>query len=177
VLCCAFGLAFAAGSSIQIKQAELNPTDEFYHLDAEIALDFDEEIVEAVNKGVPLDFIIEFQIVNPRKYWFDDEIVTKSTSVTLSYYALTKQYLVARGKTQKSFETLEEAKDELAQLSNWKVLDRALIEKKTQYKAALLMRLDQSKLPKAIQVDSIASEKWNLTSQKYEWFVKEPPAQ
>jgi hypothetical protein len=177
VLCCAFSLAYAADSRIEIKQAELTPLEEFYSLDAEIEMELDEAIIEAVNKGVPLDFIIEFQIVNPRKYWFDDEIVTKSTSVTLSYHALTKQYLVNRGKHQKSFETLQEAKDELVQLSNWKVLDRAMLEKKTQYKAALLIRLDQSKLPKAIQVDAIGSEKWNLTSQKYEWFVKEPPTQ
>jgi hypothetical protein len=35
------------------------------------------------------------------------------------------------------------------------------------------VRLDQTKLPKAIQVDAISSEKWNLTSQKFEWTLKD----
>ena len=76
-------------------------------------ISFDNEIEEAINKGVPLNFLVEFQIVSPRKYWFDDEIVTTSQNVTLSYHALSKQYLVNRGVHQKSFETLSEAKQEL----------------------------------------------------------------
>jgi len=168
-------MVFAATNSITIKQADLQLADEFYLLNAEISIDFDAEIEEAINKGVPLHFLIEFQVVSPRKYWFDDEIITTTNRVTLSYHALTKQYLVNRETHQKSFETLDEAIDELLQLTDLKVFEKVLIEKDANYKAALLMRLDQAKLPKAIQVDAIASEKWNITSQKYEWPLK-PPA-
>ena len=168
-------MVFAATNSITIKQADLQLIDDFYLLNAEISIDFDAEIEEAINKGVPLHFLIEFQVVSPRKYWFDDEIITTTNRVVLSYHALTKQYLVNRETHQKSFETLDEAVDELLQLTDLKVFEKVLIEKDANYKAALLMRLDQTKLPKAIQVDAIASEKWNITSQKYEWPLK-PPA-
>ena len=168
-------MVFAATNSITIKQADLQLIDDFYLLNAEISIDFDAEIEEAINKGVPLHFLIEFQVVSPRKYWFDDEIITTTNRVVLSYHALTKQYLVNRETHQKSFETLDEAVDELLQLTDLKVFEKVLIEKDANYKAALLMRLDQAKLPKAIQVDAIASEKWNITSQKYEWPLK-PPA-
>ena len=165
-------VVFAATNSISIKQADLQLVDDFYLLNAEISIDFDAEIEEAINKGVPLHFLIEFQVVSPRKYWFDDEIITTTNRVTLSYHALTKQYLVNRETHQKSFETLDEAIDELLQISDLKVFEKSLTEKDANYKAALLMRLDQTKLPKAIQVDAIASEKWNITSQKYEWAFK-----
>ena len=168
-------MVFAATNSILIKQADLQLVDDFYLLNAEISIDFDAEIEEAINKGVPLHFLIEFQVVSPRKYWFDDEIITTTNRVVLSYHALTKQYLINRETHQKSFETLDEAVDELLQLTDLKVFEKVLIEKDANYKAALLMRLDQAKLPKAIQVDAIASEKWNITSQKYEWSLK-PPA-
>ena len=165
-------VAFAESSSIQIKQADLQLVDDFYQLNAELNIDFDAEIEEAINKGVPLHFLIEFQVVSPRKYWFDDEIITTTSRVALSYHALTKQYLVNRATHQKSFETLDEAIDELLQIVDLKVFEKILVEKEGVYKAALLMRLDQSKLPKAIQVDTIASEQWNLSSQKYEWPFK-----
>ena len=165
-------IVFAATNSILIKEADLQLVDDFYLLNAEISIDFDAEIEEAINKGVPLHFLIEFQVVSPRKYWFDDEIITTTNRVVLSYHALTKQYLVNRETHQKSFETLDEAVDELLQLTDLKVFEKVLIEKDANYKAALLMRLDQAKLPKAIQVDAIASEKWNITSQKYEWPLK-----
>lgn len=165
-------VAYAA-SSININYAELQSLDDSYSLSADINIDFDNEIEEAVNKGVPLNFLIEFQIVKPWKYWFDDEIVTVTKNITLSYHALSRQYLVSNGAHQKSFETLHEAKDALMQINDWKVINKSLIEKSEAYNAALLMRLDQSKLPKAIQVDAIGSEKWNLTSQKYEWALKD----
>jgi Domain of unknown function (DUF4390) len=163
----------SAGNSINIKSAELQLLDEHYSLSADVDIAFDNEIEEAINKGVPLNFLVEFQIVSPRQYWFDDEIITTSQNIMLSYHALTKQYLVNRGVHQKSFETLSEAKQELAQIIDWKVVEKSLLEKGEVYNAALLIRLDQTKLPKAIQVDTIASEKWNLTSQKFEWALKD----
>ena len=166
-------LAFAADSGINIKSAELQAQDDYYGLNADVDMTFDKEIEEAINKGVPLNFLIEFQIVSPRKYWFDDEIVTVSQTVSLSYHALSRQYLVNRAGHQQSFASLSEAMNELLTLNEWKVVDRALLEKPDVYKAALLIRLDQTKLPKAIQVDAIASEKWNLSSQKFEWTLKE----
>ena len=163
LLILACSLAFAAGSSINIKSAELESQDDYYVLDADVDLSFDKEVEEAINKGVPLNFLIEFQIVSPRKYWFDDEIVTTSQNVSLSYHALSRQYLVNRGAHQQSFDSLSEAVQEIVTLDEWKVVE----------KAALLIRLDQTKLPKAIQVDTIASEKWNISSQKFEWVLKE----
>ena len=173
LLICAASLAFAADSGINIKSAELQAQDDYYGLNADVDMTFDKEIEEAINKGVPLNFLIEFQIVSPRKYWFDDEIVTVSQTVSLSYHALSRQYLVNRAGHQQSFASLSEAMNELLTLNEWKVADRALLEKPDVYKAALLIRLDQTKLPKAIQVDAIASEKWNLSSQKFEWTLKE----
>ena len=166
-------LTFAAGSSIQIKSAELQLQDSHYTLDADVEINFDKDIEEAINKGVPLNFLVEFQIVSPRKYWFDDEVITTTQTVTLSYHALTRQYLVNRKSHQQSFETLSEAKLAVVDLEDWKVVEKLLLDKNEVYRAALLIRLDQSKLPKAIQVEAISSEKWNLTSEKYEWTLKE----
>ena len=168
-----FTLVFAGGSSINIKSAELELQDDYYGLNADVDMSLDKEIEDAINKGVPLNFLIEFQIVSPRKYWFDDEIVTITHSISLSYHALSRQYLVNRGAHQQSFASLSEAMQELVALDDWRVVDKSLLEKPELYKAALLIRLDQTKLPKAIQVDTIASEKWSISSQKFEWVLKE----
>ena len=173
VLMLACACAFAASSSIVIKSAELQPADEAYKLSADIEVSFDEDIEEAINKGVPLNFLLEFQVVSPRKYWFDDEIVTATKSITLSYHALSRQYLVSQNGHQSSYETLSEAKLELMEIDDWKVLEKSQIVKGEVYKAALLMRLDQSKLPQALQVEAIGSKDWNLSSQKFEWLPKE----
>ena len=162
-------LVWAAASSLSIKTAELVAVDETYVLNADFDLNLSGAVEEAVNKGVPLNFLIEFQVTSPRRYWFDDEIVTVTNMVTISYHALSRQYLINRDNHQQSFASLQEAKAEFSHLREWQVLEKSLLKKDENYQAALRVRLDQSKLPKPLQVDAIGSEDWNIVSERYRW--------
>lgn len=143
--------------------------DNGYALNADFEVNFSKEVEEALNKGVQLDFLIEFQIVTPSDWWFDDEIKSDSTHITLGYHALSRQYLVNRNNHQYAFASLREAKDELSRIRNWKVIDKSLLKKDEQYQAALRIRLDQSRLPKPLQVDALGSEDWTMVSERYRW--------
>lgn len=167
--CCIFTFAWAADSTLHVKSAELLPTDSAYLLNADFEIAFSEEMETALNKGVPLHFLIEFQLVSPVRYWFDDEIVFISTEATLSYHALSRQYLVNRGSNQSAFLSLQEAKAELGRLRNWRVFDKSLVARDESYYAVLRMRLDQSQLPKPVQVDALSSEDWSMVSERYRW--------
>ncbi len=162
-------VAWAGSPLLNIKSAELQPLDQFYLLNANFELNLSAAVEEAVNKGVPLTFLIEFQVVAPRKYWFDDEIATSSAQVTLSYHALSRQYLVTRESHQRAFTSLADAKDEISRLRDWVVFEKALLKKGETYDAALRIRLDQSKLPKPLQVEALGSEHWNMVSPRYRW--------
>jgi uncharacterized protein DUF4390 len=174
-----FGLLFfclqslANPSSIVIKSAELTPEGAVYKLNADLEIELDEKIKEAINKGVSVEFLYTFELVSPRSFWFDKEIVSTSTSISVSYHALSRQYLVSQSGRQTSHEILSEAMIELIQLYDWKVLDKSMIESNREYKASLRVKLDQTKLPKAIQVEAIGSEDWQLASEKFEWMPKD----
>ncbi|CAG0986349.1 hypothetical protein MTYP_02036 [Methylophilaceae bacterium] len=172
VLCCLIlvsSAVWAANSGLNIRTAELVPTDESYLLNADFELNLSEEAEDALNKGVQLNFLIEFQLSSPRKYWFDDEIVTVTSNVAFSYHALSRQYLLIRNNHQQTFTSLQEAKAEFSILRGWKVFDKSLLKKDESYQAALRIRLDQSKLPKPIQVDALGSDAWNMVSQRFNW--------
>lgn len=166
-MCCAIGSAHAAG--IHVKEAELVATGDAYQLNAEFDINFSAEVEEALNKGVPLNFLLEFQLVSPRRYWFDDEITTTTQLIRLSYHALSRQYLITMPQHQKTFATLQEAKDELSQLRDWIVLEKSQLSKGENYQAVLRLRLDTSRLPKPLQVEALGSERWNLVSERYRW--------
>ncbi len=161
--------AFALPNNIEIRAAELALVGETYKLDVFSEITLDEKIERAVNKGVVLNFLYEFQLTQPRKYWFDYEIITKSKNITVSYHALSRQYLVNDSGRQTSHEILGEAMIELMQVEAWSIIKKQQIEDDVKYKAILLIRLDQTKLPKALQVDAISSEDWSLASQRFEW--------
>lgn len=160
---------YAESSSLHIKTADLVLEQDYYFLNADIDINFNPNVEDALSKGVPLTFILEFQVVSPRKYWFDDEVVTLSQPITLSYHALSRQYLVIRGTHQQSFPTFQQAKEELSRVRDWQVLDQSLIKKGENFAAVLRIRLDQSQLPKPLQVEAIGSEEWEMVSQRYRW--------
>lgn len=162
-------LAWASASNLLIKSAELQPVDDAYVLHANFEVNFSSAVEEALSKGIPLTFLIEFQVVSPRQYWFDHEIITTSTKVVLSYHALSRQYLVNRDNHQDIFTSLQEAKDDIASLHDWLVLEKSLLKKGEAYNAALRIRLDQSQLPKPLQVEAMGSEHWNMVSQRFRW--------
>lgn len=161
------GQALADG--IEVKNAELVPNNDAYQLNADFDITFSPEVEEALNKGVALNFLIEFQLVSPRRYWFDDEITSASQHIRLSYHALSRQYLINLPQHQKSFATLQEARDALSQVRDWVVVEKSQLGKGESYQAMLRLRLDHSRLPKALQVEAIGSEKWNLVSERYRW--------
>lgn len=162
-------LANAASSGIHIKSAELLAVDESYSLSTDFDISLSPVIEDALNKGVPLTFLLEFQLSSPRKYWFDDEIVTQTQFVTLSYHALSRQYLVNRSGHQQSFSNLQQAKDDISNIKAWAVVDKKLLKKGESYIAAIKVRLDQTKLPKPVQVEAIGSDDWSIASERYRW--------
>jgi hypothetical protein len=160
----------AGNSSMNIKSAELVVVEDAYALNADVDIKFSNAIEEAISKGFELNFLIEFQLAKPRKYWFDDEVVTVAHEVSLSYHALSRQFLVIRGDQQKTFVRLDEALDDLSYISGLKVFKKSEVEKGELYKAVLLMRLNSKKLPKTLQSESIVgSDNWQMSSQNFEW--------
>lgn len=161
--------SFAQEDVLNIKSADLELFGNTYQLNAELEVKLSEHIEEALNKGLVLPFLLEFQVVAYRKYWFDDEIVTASSDIALSYHALSRQYLLQRGTAQQAFSSLQEALTEFSKIRGWRVLDKSLLSKDELYKASLLIRLDSSKLPKALQVDAGQSSNWHLKSETFHW--------
>lgn len=162
-------LTFAAGNALHIKSANLTTQEDGIFLDAEAEINFGPEIEKAILKGYTFNFLIEFQLLVPRKYWFNDEIATVVQQVSLSYHALSRQYIVMRNEQQRTFANLDEAIEDLSAIQDLKVLELSDVEKGEVYQAVLLMRLDHKKLPKTLQVEGMTSNNWEMTSQRFEW--------
>ncbi|HEY7987083.1 MAG TPA: DUF4390 domain-containing protein [Methylophilaceae bacterium] len=154
---------------INVERAELQAEDETYQVNADFGITFSREVEEAINRGVTLNFLVEFVLMEPNKYWLDQEIASASLSIRLSYHALSRQYLLTTGTRQSTYATLPEALEELGKVRNWTVMEKTAIKKETPYYAMLRMRLDQNKLPKPLQVSAIGSENWNLMSERHRW--------
>ena len=88
---------------------------------------------DILNKGVPLNFLLEFELIRPRWYWLNEKVVTQAQPYKLSYNTLTRQYRISLGTIYQNFETLSEALRFISRPRNVPVADKAMLQPGTTY--------------------------------------------
>lgn len=159
----------AQATDISVRNLQLVANEEGYNLAADININFNTRLEEAVNKGVVLYFAAEFELTQARWYWFDEQIIRRSKTFQLSYHALTRQYRLSTGALHQSFDTLDEALRVMSRLRNWQVLEKGEVKAGQTYLAGLRMRLDLTQMAKTFQVSALANKDWNLSSDWHRW--------
>lgn len=169
VLACLAAPAIA--DDIEISAAQLVAGDEGIVLEADFDFDLTSRLEDALAKGVPLYFVVEFECFRPRWYWLDERVGAATRSTRLSFHALTRTYRLSTGALHQSFPTLAEALRTLGRVRAWQVLQKDALRPDTVYSAYVRMRLDTTQLPKPFQVSALANREWNLASQWKRWDV------
>lgn len=144
---------------------ESSADGEAWLLSADFTLALTPQLEEAVNRGVPLYFLVEFELLRPRWYWWDERTALATQTHRLSYHALTRQYRVLLNGVPQSHATLAEALDAMARLRGWRVMPRDRTRAGTVYEGWLRLRLDTAQLPKPFQITAITNRDWNPQSE------------
>ena len=161
--------AAQASEGIAVKSSTLELADDGWQLDAEFDIQFSPRLEEAVNRGVPLYFVVEFELSRPRWYWFDEKPVQFSQTYKISYTPLLRQYRLSVGNVYQNFTRFEEVTRVLSRLRGLQIADRSAFRKDASYQAGIRMRLDTAQLPKPFQLNAIASRDWTLASDWHRW--------
>ena len=171
---CALTLAFGAvahAEGIEVRNAALVAGEEGYFLEADFEIALNPTLEEALNKGVPLYFLLEFEVIRPRWYWLNEKVLNNQQQYRLAYNALTRQYRLGLGSLFQNFGSLSETLDFLSRVRRRQVLEQGTLTKGTTYVAGVRMRLDISQLPKPFQLNALASRDWNFGSEWHRWSV------
>ena len=70
---CAVVARCPRAEEIEVRNVHLLPVEEGIALDADFAFDFAPRLAEMVANGVPLYFVVEFELTRPRWWWFDEK--------------------------------------------------------------------------------------------------------
>ena len=163
---------FAATGAIHVKSAEISQNAGDYYIEAKFDVELTHTLEDALNKGLPLHFIVEFELIRPRwytLYLWNNSVLEFEQDSRLSYNALTRQYRLSRGALHQNFDTLNDALALMGRLRPRFLADSGMLDQGKVYEAAIRMRLDVSQLPKPFQINALASRDWNLASQWFRW--------
>lgn len=143
-------------------------------LDAEFDVELPYALEDAVNRGIALYFVVEFETYRQRWYWWDRQVMQRTITYRLTYSALTRQYRLARGSLALPFESLAEAMAAMRRVRGWNVLERGVLQPGDNYRAQVRMRLDTSQLPRPFQINALTNRDWTLSS---DWRAVPVPAE
>lgn len=173
-LACAASLC-AQAEEIDVVDVRLAASDEGLILSADFAFDLSPPLQEAVANGIPLHFLVEFELTRPRWWWFDEVTASRRTQWRLSYHALSRQYRLTTGALHQNFSQLEDALDVMRRLRNWLVLERSVRLTGSSYEAVVRMRLDTTQLPRPLQVSALTNRELRMESP-WKTIIFRPPS-
>lgn len=163
------GVRLVPTESADDEQQEPAAEKTGWSMAAEFDIKLSYKLQEAANKGLPLNFSVDFRLVKPRWYWADKELVVRSYPMVLSYHALTRTYRVVTEQDTFTSPDLESAVKYMTRLVEWQVIPRSKIKIGETYLAQVRFRLDVAELPKPFQINAFTSSQWILSSDWLEF--------
>jgi hypothetical protein len=161
----------AVADTIAVRSADLRLEDDTYVLNADFDFALNPTLEEALQKGVPLYFVLDFELRRPRWYWIDQKIIALSIQYRVSYDVLTQQYRVGTGLLSMHLNSLEEVERLISRVAARPVARKDELEPGERYEARIRLRLDVTQLPKPFQLNALGSRDWSLQSDWYAWSV------
>ncbi|MCQ8895584.1 DUF4390 domain-containing protein [Limnobacter humi] len=156
-------------SFTRIKAVKLEPARNAQHPGWNLAAEFDiqlgQRLREALDRGLPLQFAVDFKLTKNRWYWMDEETASASYTLNLSYNALTRTYRLAMPSGVYNVARYEDALAQMVRVVDWPVLRKDQVKMGEPYTAQVRFRLVLTELPKPFQISALVNSEWDLSSE------------
>ena len=176
LLLAASGGAKAADFNVRGVQTQLG--SRALGLSARLKLNLSTKAEEALDKGIPLNVVINVDLLRHRRILWDQSIASWSLRRSLRFHALSREYLVSgAGVAADGYGNFSSLQDALAYLGKLNALRLPLgghkpIPAAGDYRLRLRVYLDIGALPSPLQPLAYASPAWHLSSGWTTWSVE-----
>jgi len=154
-----------------IHSVETRLVNKVYLMNASIDYQFSEVALDALQNGVPLIVLLDIEVEQKRKWWFNKTIAELQQGYLLLYHALTEKYIInnLNSGAQENYDSLRSALDSLNKIKDLPIIDANLIKKGESYDVQLQTYLDLEALPAPMRPIAYISSQWRLESDWYRW--------
>jgi len=161
--------AYAEG--VQLTAVKVEATDDGYQVNADFELQLANTLLETIRKGVPLYFVVEFELSRSRWYWLDDVAVRAVRGRRVCYAPLTEQFRLNTAGISQNLSNADDVRRALSRIRSWTIAEKGRLKPGDKFDAAIRFRLDTAQLPKPFQLDTIGSREWKLSSDWHRWTI------
>ena len=149
-------------SEIKIEKVFLILEKQTYRLSGDVSVSLESTLLDALKKGVALEFISEFKIIEPTNFFFKRVHYQKTRKAKLTYHGITRRFTVVVNQKLLFFESLTNSLAACLSLKDWISLPKQLFVEDKVVKVKL--RLDTESLPKPLALVAAKEPAWNLST-------------
>ncbi|MBJ7263069.1 MAG: DUF4390 domain-containing protein [Burkholderiaceae bacterium] len=133
-------------------------------IDADVDLSLSREVRQAAERGLPIYLTADLVITHSRWWWFDRTDIETSRTWRIGYNALTRQWRIGTGALNFSVASLDEALKVVSSIRRWDIGAIDEVAEGTALEGQIRMRLDNSLLPRPMQVNALNSSAWSVAT-------------
>lgn len=154
----------------EVRSAESRTLDGMIVVDARLQYILSSEALEALDNGIGLNFVIDIEVIESRRFWIDATIAEIRVPLQLQYHALSQRFLVRNLLTgeQESFATLYSALNNLGRLTDYPLVEAASMKPDARYRGRIRSLLNFKDFSGAWRRIAFWLDEWHLKS---DWFV------
>jgi len=156
-------VACVCNSENQVVSLQIQHNNDSITITPHLFFNTSTDIKEAIDNGVKLNIIAKTQLYEPRTWWFDNTISNVKVTLEVSYFTLSKLYVVRNKTTGKqiSFNSYEQLWKEFEQLM--KIEIKTIVNNNSWVKMRIM--LDKRALPTVMQLPTLFNSDWDVDTQ------------
>jgi hypothetical protein len=169
--------AHAKAADFSIKSAQPFLEQRVLRVNTRLDLPLNPKIEEALGKGIPIDLVVEVNLVKYRWWWRNKVVTDHVLHRRIQFHALSRQYLVSglhASDSSESFGSLSQALAHAGALDELTIplTPKKEIEADGRYLLVLRARLDIEALPMLMRPLAYATPSWRLNTGWTEWPIQ-----
>lgn len=176
--------AHADSRGAEVSQMRVEIDGDGVYLTAGVKFELSAIVEDALQKGIPMFFVAEADLLRHRWYWADQRVASVERHMRLAYQPLTRRWRlnvspqpisdVGLGVTlNQNFDNLADALAAIQRFSHWKIADASAIEPGERYNVDFRFQLDVSQLPRPFQIGAVGEADWNISASRNQRLVLE----
>lgn len=169
-LLCIAPLQHVAAATPVLK---LERVDDGLWLSTQLEFDLPKVVEDALNKGIPVDFVARAEVVRNRWYWTNQSVRSAQRRLRLNYQPLTGRWRLnitngeagdlAQGLSlNQTFDSMPDALSSIRRFYRWRIGDATDVSAGTKHWIRFKFELDVAQFLMPLQIGALGQSDWQL---------------
>lgn len=159
-------LAPAHAQGVELATLQLQRGEGALNLEFSARVTLPKAVEEALQRGVPIYFVAEAQLLRNRWYWRDERIARAERRWRIAYQPLTSTWRVSLGALSQTVASLSEALALASATGRWSIVSLSQLDPESRHYVEFSYELDTSQLPSPLQITLPGPSDWQLRVER-----------